>query len=109
MDKSVRELVWKRCRGYCEKCGTSINSVDWAFHHRKLRSQGGKDSASNGLALHNFCHNIAKGSVHQNPKDSAEKGYIVKSWESPETKPLLRPNGSWVTLDNLGNYLIKDE
>ena len=109
MNKEVRKLVWKRSKGYCEKCGLSINGVDWAFHHRKLKSQGGKDSVSNGLALHNSCHNIAKNSVHQNPKEADEKGYIVKSWESPDKKPLLRPNGTWVYLDDLGNYINTHE
>jgi hypothetical protein len=49
--KHLRELVLARCKAYCEKCGLGLTE-DFALHHRKLRSRGGKDTVDNLIALH---------------------------------------------------------
>lgn len=99
----LRALVWSRARGYCEKCGQSL-PYSWALHHRKLRSRGGKDTVSNFLALHHECHNLATDSVHNNPKDALEKGYMVSSWAEPAECPVTLPNGDTVMLTEEGTY-----
>jgi hypothetical protein len=105
---TLRALVLKRCKGYCEKCGRALNN-DFALHHRKLRSAGGKDAVENFLALHHECHNLGTKSVHLNPKDSMEKGYIVSRYREPLACPLMLPDGSSVILTEEGTYLLIKE
>lgn len=99
----LREIVYARCKGYCEKCGTSLKP-SWALHHRKLKSRGGKDEVSNFVALHHECHNLGTFSVHLNPEKAEQKGLMLGSWQNPTECPLMLPDGSYVILDNEGNY-----
>lgn len=48
-------------------------------HHRKLRSQGGDDSTANILKVCWRCHHT----IHANPAESYEQGWLVKSWDTP--------------------------
>lgn len=58
-----------------EKCtGRAVHT-----HHRKLRSQGGTDDQSNLLAVCLQCHHH----IHMNPALSYERGWLVKSWDTP--------------------------
>lgn len=100
----VRELLFERCGGYCEKCGRSLQKDSWAAHHRLLRTHGGKGIAENGLACHHSCHNGATDSIHKNPKVAYEMGWLVKSWDNPATARLTLPNGFSVTLTHDGKY-----
>ena len=102
MDKKVAEMVLSRAKGYCEKCG--LPGYNFALHHRKLRSQGGKDDVCNLIAVHHHCHNQERNSIHDNPKKSIQKGYIVPSWADPLDYPIHQPDGTVVRLDNEGNY-----
>jgi hypothetical protein len=104
LDK-VREVVYLRCKGFCEKCGKRLPE-SWALHHRKLRSRGGADTPSNFVALRHGCHNLDTNSVHFNPAESVTKGLMVSSWASPEECPLTLPDGSIVTLTEEGEYLF---
>jgi hypothetical protein len=88
---------------HCEACGGVMYQPN--LHHRKLRSQGGKDAVSNLIAIHHYCHNIAKDSIHQNPKSSMVKGYIVPSYATPSEYPLHLPDGSIVRLAEDGSYI----
>lgn len=99
----LRELVYTRCRGYCEKCGKSLPE-GWALHHRKLRSQGGKNEVVNFIALHHACHNMGTHAVHMNPANSYQHGYMVKSYADPAECPLTLPDGSSVMLTDEGTY-----
>lgn len=101
--KYLRDLILSRCEGYCEKCGNGLTE-DFALHHRKLRSRGGKDSVENLVALHHKCHNLGTDSVHLNIKKSTELGLIVPRHAEPSEFPLMLPNGSIVTLTLEGNY-----
>lgn len=103
MDKKIAETVIARAKGYCEACGMPMNQPN--LHHRKLRSQGGKDEVSNLIAVHHFCHNITSDSIHQNPKRSMVKGHIVPSYATPRDYPLHLPDGNIVRLDEEGNYI----
>ena len=107
MDKGLREAVFMR-DGNCVKCGRTL-AEPVAVHHRKLRKHGGPDALSNLVALCSPCHNIAPGSVHQNPKDSYERGYLVKSWDDPTTAPLTLPCGRKVLLTDDGERVYLDE
>ena len=89
--KEIAEAVILRAGGYCEKCGKVLH--DYALHHRKLKSRGGKDSVSNLMVLHNECHNLGTMSVHMTPELSTKRGHMVSSWDNPEDVPVLMADG----------------
>ena len=99
----IRDLVFSRCKGYCEKCGKRLPE-SWALHHRKLRSRGGKDEVANLVALHHGCHNLDTDSVHFNPAQARDRGLVVGSWENPSECPLTLPDGHTVILTTEGTY-----
>ena len=99
----MREIVYARCRGYCEKCGKQLPE-GWALHHRKLKSRGGKDEVVNFVALHHSCHNMATDCVHFNPDMAERLGLMVPSWQDPSECPLTLPDGSIVILEQEGTY-----
>lgn len=101
MDKALVELVEGRAGYYCEICGLPATE-SMALHHRKLKSRGGKDSASNLIRIHHSCHNLSSDSVHLNPKAAEEKGYMCPSWSEPDEYPFTRPDGTQVLLLNDG-------
>lgn len=101
--QSLRELILARCKGYCEFCGLAL-SENFALHHRKLRSRGGKDTIDNLVALHHECHNLGTNSVHMNIKKATDTGHIVPTRQNPFEYPLHLPNGSTVTLTVDGSY-----
>lgn len=104
MKRELREQVWARCNGYCEKCGKPMREDDFAVHHRRLRSQGGQDVVENLLALHHKCHNLGTHSVHMNPTSSMLRGYIVPRHAEPSETPLTRANGDVLLLTPEGTY-----
>jgi hypothetical protein len=83
----------------------ALLSEDYHFFEL-LRKHGGKDALSNLIALCSPCHNIAPESVHQNPRDSYENGWLVPSWADPSEWPMTTPNGSRVLLDDDGGTRI---
>ena len=103
MNNALREQVFERCNGYCEKCGQSLPE-SWALHHRKLRSQGGKDVVENFVALHHACHNMGTNAVHLNPADAIRNGFIVPSWGDPASVSVTLSDGSNVILTQEGTY-----
>jgi len=102
MKSEIAEAVLERAGNYCEKCGKS--GYDFALHHRKLRSQGGLDAVENLMAVHHKCHNMGTDSIHLNPKQAIENGWIVPSWAEPSEYPLILPDGSRVLLTSEGSY-----
>ena len=100
----LREIVYARSRGYCEKCGKPISEDNFALHHRKLKSRGGEDIVSNLVALHHECHNLATDSVHNNPEQSEHNGLMVGSWQDSWECPVTLPNGDIVILTEEGTY-----
>lgn len=106
MDKRIAEIVLSRAGNYCEKCGQSGH--DFALHHRRLKSQGGKDEVCNLIAVHHKCHNMGTDAIHMNPAKSIEMGWIVPSWAQPAEYPLHLPDGSKVLLDNEGSYQLTE-
>lgn len=107
MDKKIAEAVLNRAGNYCEACGQS--GSDFALHHRRLKSQGGKDEVCNLIAVHHKCHNLGTNSIHMRPKVAIERGQIVPSWASPAEFPLTLSDDSKVLLDNEGSYIYLKE
>ena len=102
MKQQVVDIVLARAGHYCEACGNPC--AEFALHHRRLKSQGGKDEPCNLIAVHHKCHNLGTDSIHLNPKRSMEMGWIVPSWADPAEYALHRPDGSKVLLDNEGSF-----
>jgi len=81
----LRMELWQRCRGRCEFCGRDLfNSVN--VHHRMLRSQGGSDDPVNLVMVHPEHHRYA----HENPEFSYRHGWMVHSWDDPQTVAVVR-------------------
>ena len=95
----LRAAVSIRSDGRCERC-KGVLDWGWECHHRKLRSQGGRDELSNLLALHSSCHRDA----HDQPKQSYRVGLLVRSHVDPRTASLLLFGTRWVLLDPSGAY-----
>ena len=107
MDKKIAEAAIQRAGGYCEKCGKVMH--DYALHHRKLKSRGGKDSVSNLMVLHHECHNLGTMSIHMTPGISTKRGHMVSSWDEPEEVPVLMPDGTRVLFKENGEKEKVDE
>lgn len=107
MKQDIVDKVLARAGNYCEACGLSCG--DFALHHRKLKSQGGKDEVCNLIAVHHKCHNLGTYSIHMRPKVAIERGQICPSWASPSEFPLTLSDDSKVLLDNEGSYIYLKE
>ena len=108
IDAKIVALVVESAQGYCEVCGRPEQPT-MALHHRKLKSRGGKDSASNLMRVHHSCHNMSTGSIHANPTWAEDKGFMVASWQEPDVAPLHTPNGGIVLLQNDGTIITLEE
>ena len=102
MKQNIVDKVLERANNYCEVCGRGGDN--FALHHRKLKSRGGKDEVSNLIAVHHECHNLGTNSIHLNPKRATENGWMVPAWAEPSEFLMHMPDGSKVLLDNEGNY-----
>ena len=98
--------LWLRSGGLCWWCGKWLGD-DVARHHRMRRRDGG-DSYPQLILLHSNCHNIAPGSVHQNPALATERGFIVPSWGNPRDEPVILCNGQRLMLDDHGTTYRTD-
>jgi hypothetical protein len=98
----VRRLLCERENDRCAKCGMRANNA----HHRKNRSQGGKDVLSNLLLLCGSgtigCH----GWITEHPALGYTNGWSVMSTGRPEDIPVLYRD-RWVFLDDAGNLVEK--
>jgi hypothetical protein len=104
----LRETLWLRCNGYCERCGLRLEN-SWAMHHRKLKSRGGKDEITNVLALHHHCHNLGTHSVHLAPRLATEQGFLVASWDDPSKIAVTLGDGQEALLTEDGQYEFLDK
>lgn len=101
---SARKLLYTRSHGLCDVCGTGMLYDDMHAHHRLLKSHGGTWALDNILGIHGDCHNVQPKSLHQNPKWSYERGYMVKSWcTKPGDIPILLRGFSWYLLNADGS------
>ena len=104
MERELRERLFTRAAGYCERCGGGMEFESFAAHHRLLRSQGGTDSLPNLMALHHSCHNGDTKSVHAHPHTSYNEGWMVRSGQDPRITSMRIPGGVRVLLHEDGLY-----
>lgn len=95
----VRAELRERADNYCERCGLVFANN---AHHRKNRSQGGRDVLSNLLLLCGSGTTGCHGWITEHPSESYNNGWAVRSFLSPEAVPVLY-RGQLVHLDDLGN------
>jgi hypothetical protein len=91
--EQFRRDVYDRAQGICDRCASWIPwGEGYECHHRRLRSQGGRDEMSNLLALHKFpCHAF----VHDNRAWARKNGFIVHRPDVPAKRPVYRHLRSW--------------
>ena len=94
-----RDILRGRSGGMCEICGIAP-ATNW--HHRKNRSQGGKDDLANALHLDGSGTTGCHGHVTDHPAEAYEKGWSVRSGFNPADVPVLLA-GRWVLLTNSGH------
>lgn len=76
---TLKQIVWIRDRGKCQRCGTRGHDV----HHKRLKSQGGLDTLTNCVLLCRECHT----DVHDVDRAGAERdGWIIRTTH-PEENP----------------------
>jgi hypothetical protein len=102
-EKEARRLVRERSGGVCEIC-SAARATDW--HHRRNRSQGGKWTAANGMDLCRSCHR----GITDTREEFYTVGWLVRSWEDEQAKPvslaafglvLLGNDGGWTAVDHV--------
>jgi len=109
VNKKLRAGIYDRSGGYCERCGVGITVDNFAAHHRQLRSQGGKDSYANLVAICHRCHNFGNNSIHLNPKEAVATGWIVPGWADPAEVPICPYDGVSLRLLENGTKLTTGE
>jgi hypothetical protein len=82
--------------GVCE--GRATN-----YQHRMNQSQQGQYAIGSGLDVCGSGTTGCHGYIHDHPEESYRKGWSVKSWDNPLTRPVLY-RGQWVVLDDLGSF-----
>lgn len=108
MNKALRAQLFWRANGNCEKCNKGLEE-SWAAHHRKLRSQGGKDEITNLVALCHYCHNLGTVSVHLSVAKAIADGFIVPSWADPATTLICTSDGNKLCLNLDGTKTTQGE
>ena len=67
----VRMDVIERDDGTCQWCEVPGGALD--CHHVIRRSQGGKDSIGNLVAVHRLCHSY----IHEHPSEAKSRGFLA--------------------------------
>ena len=103
--KKVREQLRERAGAACEICG-SFGATN--AHHRRNRSQVGKDVLSNLMLLCGSGTTGCHGRVTTRPAWSVESGYTIHGTVAdPATVPLIY-RGRLVLLDNYGDVIEQE-
>ena len=100
-DVKIRALILNRCKGNCELCG--IPDDFGQFHHRNPRRMGGTSRetlglASNGLYLHQKCHER----VESNRHEAYVNGWLLYAADVPSECKVKLSNG-WYLLSDDGS------
>lgn len=97
MQAGVLDLIGDRDHGRCVRC----YAMGGNRHHRKRRSQGGKDLGSNLILLCGSGTTGCHGYVHAHPEESYIKGWLVSGDADPALIPIWSMIWrSWILLRN---------
>nr|DAS22128.1 MAG TPA: CRISPR-associated endonuclease [Caudoviricetes sp.] len=110
MNASVVNTILERSQGCCEAMllQSGCNGRGEHIHHRRLRSQGGGDTATNCVHICHKCHDY----IHRNTGDSYHRGLLCRSYWEPDAVPveyrgilvLLNPDGTYIKQCEGGFY-----
>ena len=90
---AVIAAVKARANSFCEVCGGHLGADGGVFHHRKLRSQGGRHDLDNLVEIHHVCHSGHTGSIHLNVARSRRLNHLVSAYADPaELTVVVCPN-----------------
>lgn len=103
--EALRLALYTRAGGQCEACGINEGPIGWSAHHRQLRSRGGGHTLDNLTWLCGSGTTGCHGRVHAHPAAATERGFIVASWDAPETAPVRLHDGRLVLLGEDGGYV----
>lgn len=86
--------------GLCEICGHGGTNA----HHRRNRSQGGRDVLSNLILVCGSGTTLCHGAITENPNWAESRGYTIKGTQAvpSQTQVFLPLHGGWVYLDDEG-------
>jgi hypothetical protein len=101
---AVRRVVWVRCEGRCERCGTALEAGAWDCHHRKPRARGGRDEVVNAVALCPSCHTGGPLAVHRRELPAGARGLMLRRHENPALVPVMIHTGQTLRLMPGGSY-----
>ena len=99
--KKMRQELETRAGFQCEICGRW--NADNA-HHRKNRSQGGRNELSNLMLLCGSGTTGCHGFVTEHPSTAAHHGWRVKSFQTP-SDVAVSVRGRWVRLCDDGSVV----
>ncbi len=68
---AVVAQLFERSHGICEICHSSPAVHP---HHKRMRSQGGKDELANLLHVCGWCHSM----IHEKPALAYEQGWLIR-------------------------------
>lgn len=100
--KDVADVVVERADGWCEAMlphGCTGRAEH--LHHRRLRSQQGGHEVANLIHICHMCHDW----IHRNPRESYQRGLLVRSTCDPELEVLMYRCSEWVFLRPDGRVL----
>lgn len=73
--RGIREAVYRRAEGYCERCGTRVTRKTGEMDEKILRSLGGEISLENSWLLCHSCHTGHPDSKHGNRRWGGRRKY----------------------------------
>ena len=85
ISKEARITLAVRSGGFCEICYVAP-ATNW--HHRKNRSQGGRNELSNAMHLCGSGTTGCHGRVTENPAEAYQFGWSVRSGQNPAEVPI---------------------
>lgn len=103
-EKTARRIVNERADGFCERCGRYGTTI----HHRKKRSQLGRWSPQNCVALCGHGTTGCHGFAEHHPNAAHAEGFHVRPWEDETQIPIRHCTGRRVLLDEVGGYEVCD-
>lgn len=101
---ALRSMLYERAGGRCERCGGRLPAF-WEAHHRRRRSQGGRDALANLAALCPDCHTLGADAVHRGLRQARADGWLVSRAADPAAVPVRLHDGRMVLLTPAGGYV----
>lgn len=95
----LRQLVWDRAGGACDRCGRPITG-EHSVHHRLPRRAGGRQdahTAANCVLLCGSGTTLCHGRVESHRAEAYTQGFLIHDGvQRPEDVPILRHGAEWV-------------